>query len=218
MERIPFLPRLGAFLIDLGIFTAAVHLFAIVDVLLNTLTSLNNFGFVSLFGGSILLIGYGLLEVLLAGTPGKRVCGLIIATEEGRPATAKPLLKRWAVKQCPVFFAAPMAACWTILSPHNYHFPLPDFVAVGVRILAIIDTVLTGSLLLMIFGGCFLALQSGRQTLHDRIAGTAVYPRSQVLATAAFRPVIAIAQSEATPENSAPAPSGVPCPDELKQS
>ncbi|HSI35702.1 MAG TPA: RDD family protein [Tepidisphaeraceae bacterium] len=90
MERTPFLPRLAAFLIDLGIFAAAVHLFTLVDVLLNVWTNVNNFGVVSLLGGSVLLIGYGALEVLMAGTPGKRACGLII----GGARTADPPVGR----------------------------------------------------------------------------------------------------------------------------
>src|SRR5690349_6374635 len=125
MHRVGFLPRLAAFLIDLGIFTFAVHLFTAVDVLINVTTRLNNFGIVSLLGGSVLLIGYGFLEVLMASTPGKKLAGLTIASEDGRPATRRTLLKRWAAKHVPVFFAAPMLALWAVLSPYNYHWPLP---------------------------------------------------------------------------------------------
>src|SRR5215216_4705657 len=102
MHRVGFLPRLAAFLIDLGIFTAAVHFFALVDLLLNVRTSLNFFGIVSLLGGTVLLIGYGLFEIAMAATPGKKLAGLVIASEDGRPATRRTLIKRWAVKHIPV--------------------------------------------------------------------------------------------------------------------
>jgi uncharacterized RDD family membrane protein YckC len=186
MERIAFLPRLGAFLLDLGLFTAAVHLFLFVDVFINIHTPVNNFGVVSLLGGAFLLIGYGLSEVLMAATPGKRLAGLVIAAEDGSPAPRKALLKRWAVKQIAVFFACPMMILWTLLSPYNYHVVLPNYVLPGVLALAIVDTILVSVLLLSVIGGCFLALGPLRQTLHDKLAGTAVYRAADVLAAHAF--------------------------------
>ncbi|HSI35703.1 MAG TPA: hypothetical protein VK986_19130 [Tepidisphaeraceae bacterium] len=104
---------------------------------------------------------------------------------------------RWATKHSAVFFCAPTLALWTLLSPHNVHFPIPDFVALGVRVFAVVDTVLTSVLLLMVIGGCFLALRPGRQTLHDAIAGTAVFSRAQVLAPTAFEPVMSKADERA---------------------
>lgn len=199
MDRATFPTRLGAFLIDLAIFAAAIHLFVAVDILLNVFTKLNNFGIVSLLGGSLLLIGYGTLEVLLATTPGKRACGLIIASEDGQPATRRALLKRWAVKHSPVFACAPTLILWTLVSPYNYHAKLPDFVAHAVHIFAVVDTYLTSLLLIMVIAGCFLSLTASRQTLHDAIARTALLPRKDLLAKNAFRPVMPV-------ENPPPAP------------
>lgn len=186
MDRVGFLPRLGAFLIDLGIFAAAIHLFVFVDVYLNLATSLNNFGLITLLGGAFLLLGYGLFDVLMAGTPGKRIAGLIIASDDGLPATRKRLIKRWAVKQIAVFFACPMALLWTLLSPYNYHIPIPEFIIPGILGLAITDTILTAVLLLIVLGGCFLVLGPSRQSLHDKLAGTAVYRSTDLHAARAF--------------------------------
>lgn len=190
MERAGFVPRLGAFLVDLGIFTFAVHLFTLVDILLNQLTPLNNFGLVSLFGSSVLLIMYGVAEALTGRTPGKALCGLVIVSEEGTPATRRALWKRWAVKHSPVFFAAPTVALWAMLSPYNYHFPLHDYVALGVMALAIVDTVVTSVLLLLMIGGCLLVLKNG-QALHDMLGGTSVYRASEVYAPRAFSAAVA---------------------------
>jgi uncharacterized RDD family membrane protein YckC len=186
MDRVGFLPRLGAFLIDLGIFAAAIHLFMLIDVYVNLTTSLNDFGLISLLGGGFLLLGYGLFEVIMAATPGKRIARLVIASDDGLPATRKALFKRWAVKQIAVFFACPMACLWTTLSPYNNWFRVPDFVIPGILGLAIIDTFLTGILLLIVMGGCFLALGPSRQSLHDKLAGTAVYRTNDLRAARAF--------------------------------
>jgi uncharacterized RDD family membrane protein YckC len=215
MHRVGFLPRLAAFLIDLAIFTVAVHFLTAVDILLNLTTSLNNFGIVSLLGGAVLLIGYGLLEVLMAATPGKRLAGLTIAADDAQPAARGRLLKRWAAKHVPVFFAAPMMLLWTILSPYNYHVPLPDYVEPGVVALAVVDTILTGLLLLMVVGGCFLALLPARTALHDKLSGTAVYLAADLNARHSFEPVVAtvaapavISASARTAYPSAPAREG----------
>jgi uncharacterized RDD family membrane protein YckC len=216
MQRVGFLPRLGAFLIDLGLFAAAVHLFTLVDVLINMRNSVNNFGFVSLLGGALLLIGYGFCEALMGATPGKRIAGLVIAAEGGQPAARKALLKRWAAKQVPVFFAAPTAVCWTLISPYNYHVPLPDFVALGVLVLAVIDTILTGLLLVMVAGGCFLALGPSRLTLHDKLAGTAVYRAAELFAPLGCAGVMgggAAAAEITSPESRRPRAREAPIPE-----
>src|SRR5258706_10479152 len=186
MDRVGFLPRLGAFLLDLVIFAAAVHLFMLIDVYVNITTSFNNFGLICLLGGAFLLLGYGLFEIIMSATPGKRIAGLAIAADDGLPATKKALFKRWAVKQIAVFFACPMALLWTILSPYNNWIRVPDFVLPGILGLAIIDTILTGILLLIVMGGCFLALGPARQSLHDKLAGTAVYRATDLRAARAF--------------------------------
>jgi len=198
MERANFPTRLGAFLVDLAIFAAIIHLFFAIDVLLNLTTRLNNFGIISLLGGALLLIGYGTLEVFLATTPGKRACGLIIASEDGQPATRRALIKRWAVKHSPVFACAPTLILWTLISPYNYHAKLPDFVAHAVHIFAVVDTYLTSLLLIMVMAGCFFGLTASRQTLHDSIARTALFPRQALIASSAFSPVLR-ASEETTP-------------------
>lgn len=217
MHRVGFLPRLAAFLIDLGIFTVAVHFLMAVDVVVNLSTPVNTFGVVSLLGGAVLLFGYGFLEVLQASTPGKRLAGLAIAADDGQPATRRLLLKRWAAKHVPVFFAAPMMALWAVLSPYNYHLPLPDFIAPGIVALAVIDTILTGLLLLMVVGGCFLALLPARTALHDKLAGTAVYYAADLNARRSFEPVVATATASAVNASARTALPNVPTPQEAAQ-
>ena len=190
MERVGFIPRLGAFLIDLAIFALVVHFLVAVDLVLNVTTNLNDFGIVSLFGGGVLLVAYGLIEALTAITPGKRLAGLSIASADGEPASRRALLTRWLAKNVAVFFAIPTCALWTLLSPYNYHVHLPDFVAVGVLSLAIVDTVLTTILLLVVIAGCCMAAKPHRQTLHDTLSGTAVFRRSEMLAPRSFEPVV----------------------------
>ena len=121
----------GRFFIDLGIFAVGVHLFMFVDVYVNITTPLNNFGIISLLGGAFFLISYGLFEVIMAATPGKRIAGLAIAHDDGMPATRGSLFKRWAVKQIAVFFACPMVVLWTMLTPYNNWIRVPDFVDSG---------------------------------------------------------------------------------------
>jgi len=196
MERVGFLQRLGAFLIDLSIFTLAIHFFTAVDVILNITTSLNNFGLVSLFSGGLLLVGYTVSEPLTATTPGKRLAGIVIASADGAPATRRALLIRWLVKNIPVFFAIPTCTLWVLLSPYNYHVPLPDFVALGVFVLAIIDTTLTAILLLIVIAGCFMAARPARQTLHDALSGTALFRRAEILAPNAFEPIVTTVTQE----------------------
>jgi len=186
MDRVGFLPRLGAFLIDLGIFAVGVHLFMFIDVYVNLTTPLNNFGIISLLGGAFFLISYGLFDVIMAATPGKRIAGLAIAHDDGMPATRGSLFKRWAVKQIAVFFACPMVVRWTMLTPYNNWIRVPDFVIPGILILAVIDTILTGVLLLIVVGGCFLVLGPLRQSLHDKLSGTAVFRAADLRATRAF--------------------------------
>jgi uncharacterized RDD family membrane protein YckC len=196
MERVGFIHRLGAFLIDLVICTIAVHCLTAVDLVLNITTNLNNFGIVSLVGGGLLLLGYGFAEALTATTPGKRLTGIVIASADGAPASRRALLIRWLVKNIAVFFAIPMSALWVLLSPYNYHVQLPDFVALGVLILAVIDTILTAILLLIVIAGCFMATKPDRQTLHDALSGTAVFRRAEIMLPNAFEPIV----TTATPE------------------
>src|SRR5438045_6800368 len=107
MERIGFQQRTGAFFIDLGLAMILVHLLIVVDLLLNQFDRYSGtFGLISGGGGALLILLYGLFEIFWARTPGKRIMGLIIAREDGTPASRRILAKRWAVKQSPIVFGA----------------------------------------------------------------------------------------------------------------
>jgi len=196
MERVGFIPRLGAFLIDLGIFAVVVHLLVAADLVVNMTTNLNDFGILSLFGGGVMLVSYGFIEALTAITPGKRLAGLVIASADGEPPTRRALLTRWLTKNVAIFFAIPTCALWTLLSPYNYHVHLPDFLSAGVLVLAVVDTVLTTILLVTVVAGCFMAAKPDRQALHDALSGTAVFRRAEILAPRSFEPVVARAMHE----------------------
>ena len=45
-------------------------------------------------------------------------------------------------------------------------------------------------ILVMVIGGCFLALLPARTTLHDKLAGTAVYPADLLRARNSFEPLV----------------------------
>src|SRR5947208_1229780 len=83
--RAGFPARAAAALIDLGVMFCAVHALAAADVLANESMGFNNFGAVTFAGGGVVLVAYGLLDVLAAGTLGKTLLGLRIARPDGRP-------------------------------------------------------------------------------------------------------------------------------------
>jgi hypothetical protein len=67
-----------------------------------------------------------------------------------------------------------------------------------------IDTILTGILLVMVIGGCFLALLPARTTLHDKLAGTAVYPADLLRARNSFEAVVPTPQITASARTAYP--------------
>src|SRR4051812_17287698 len=106
MERVGFQQRAAAVIIDLGLVMLAVHLCIGLDLLVNARSNWDNFGFLSGFGAIIVVLVYALMEILSAGTVGKRIMGLVIARDDGQPASRGALIKRWAIKQSPLFFTS----------------------------------------------------------------------------------------------------------------
>jgi len=107
-------------------------------------------------------VGYSVLEILKAATPGKMLLKLKITNEDGSEANRQTLIKRWAIKQIPLF----------------------------VNVVAAVTTVLLFSwLTLFCFIGyvisCCLTFRPDRQALHDTMAHTAVF-RTQTAAAAAL--------------------------------
>jgi uncharacterized RDD family membrane protein YckC len=113
------------------------------------------FGFVL----AAIVIGavYFLLEGLTGYTAGKLILGIRIANADGTAAPVTRLLGRFAIKNS--------NSILVLLA-----------VITGVRALLSLGQVAG----LIVFVGCFFALGVTRQALHDRIAGTAVYPRGLI--------------------------------------
>lgn len=153
MERVGFGPRFLAALID----TVAL---LIVLSILGTVFGISAFSTgAGVAGFSILAIimtlvplGYLSTEIFNAATPGKQLMKLKIKNEDGTDADQSVLQKRWAIK-----------CSGTLITLIGNITTLGIFAFVG------------GVVGLIIFLGCFLVLVEGRQTLHDKIAKTAVF-------------------------------------------
>jgi len=104
-----------------------------------------------------LVVAYLLIEGLTGASPGKRLLGLAIGTAEGTRGTSGFYLGRAAIKWAATF----LVDADYLLSPLG---------GAGV-VLSALGNVALAVLVL----GCFLALGSKRQALHDLIAKSAVY-------------------------------------------
>jgi uncharacterized RDD family membrane protein YckC len=100
---------------------------------------------------------YALLEAFTGATVGKMILGIKIGDVDGTRAGLGKLFLRYVLKNG-AFFCALLAGL------------------IGVELFNTIGGIWS----LIWFIGCFLVLTQARQGLHDKIAGTAVYP-SKVL-------------------------------------
>jgi len=189
MDRIGFQQRAAAFLIDLGVVMIAAHLIVLVDVLLNESGSYNFFGVISAGGSALLVLSYGLMEIFSAGTLGKRIMGLTIAMDDGAPAPRGRLMRRWAIKQSPLFFGA-LATLLFILSDPGGPAKFAGYVREGLLVFAWIDAVIALVLLIFVLIGCLRVRQHSRQAFHDAVAGTAIFRRVDVLCTRGFAALV----------------------------
>ncbi len=97
---------------------------------------------------------YALLEAFTGATVGKMILGIKIGDANGTKAGLGKLFVRYALKNG-AFICALLAGL------------------IGVELLNNVGAVWS----LLWFLGCFLTLTQARQGLHDKIAGTAVYPK-----------------------------------------
>lgn len=100
---------------------------------------------------------YYLIEGLTGITLGKLILGIKVANEDGTTAQVGSLITRWAVKSS--------GNILTLLG--------------AVLSVSILGTV-GGILGLVIFIGCFLVLGAKKQALHDMVAKTAVFKKSDI--------------------------------------
>ncbi len=116
-------------------------------------------GILGVIGGSIIGIAvfsvlYELIEAFSAASPGKRILKIKIGNADGTAAGLNKLLGRYAIKNIALLFSV-----------------LATFMKFGD------SSWVAGLLGLAVFVGCFFALGSAKQTLHDLIVKTAVYPK-----------------------------------------
>jgi uncharacterized RDD family membrane protein YckC len=104
------------------------------------------------------IVGFTLMEVFKAATPGKMIMGLVIARHDGTPADRWTLALRWSTKQHGRLWVLLAAV---ILSPFALEFG--EFMTALVTI------------------GCLQALDEDRRTWHDQWSGTAVWKKPKVL-------------------------------------
>lgn len=97
---------------------------------------------------------YALLEAFTGATVGKMILGIKVGDADGTRAGIGKLLMRYVLKNG-AFFCALLAGL------------------IGMELLNNVGAVWS----LLWFLGCFLTLTQARQGLHDKIAGTAVYPK-----------------------------------------
>jgi uncharacterized RDD family membrane protein YckC len=170
--------RLGAYLID-GLFMGIIiyivgYIFAkiFISSVEGTVTAggtMSNEDAVAAVGGLLgmimnmiwgFVIGallYTLVEGITGASPGKMILGLKIGTKDGGQAPMGSLLTRWALKNVNYI-------CLFLLA------------ATHVSIFFMISQV--GSLFLLI--SCLMALRASKQALHDDIAGTAVFQKTDL--------------------------------------
>ncbi len=106
---------------------------------------------------ALISLVYFLVEGFTGYTLGKFLLGIRIANADGTEAPVSQLLTRYAVKHSN-----------EILRMVGFFLGAPIIIRLG------------GLAGLIVFVGCFLALSADKQALHDRIAKTAVYPKTAV--------------------------------------
>ncbi len=111
------------------------------------------------FSYALVLIsfGYSLIGAMFGASPGKMIFGLTVAHSDGRRGSISLWIRRWAVRDANVYLQ--LAALLPTLS-------FLDNIGAFIGI--------------VIFIGCFMAAGQERLALHDRIAQTAVFRRSDI--------------------------------------
>jgi len=100
----------------------------------------------------VLIVAYTTMDIFKAATPGKQLLHLVIRNQDGTPASRDVLVKRWAIKSCGSIIN--LLAVITTLGVLQFVGGLGGIVVVL---------------------GTFLIFTEGKQALHDKFAGTAVF-------------------------------------------
>jgi uncharacterized RDD family membrane protein YckC len=102
---------------------------------------------------NLVMLLYSLMELFTNASPGKRLMGIAIGSDEGTPASRALLLRRWALK-----------------------YGMYALVLIPFSFASTIGSILS----FLITCGCLLALGVQRQALHDMAVHSAVYFRGDV--------------------------------------
>lgn len=121
----------------------------------NALVGVGVFALVTALVSLLLTLPYNMMEALVGWTPGKLVTGLRVCNEDGSRPTFLQVFSRWLIKHNAILL-------WVL-----------SWSGIPFMVLSPVGQVL-------VFGGCFMALTSARQALHDKLTGTAVYELSQL--------------------------------------
>lgn len=105
----------------------------------------------------LIAFGYSLISAMFGASPGKMIFGLTIAHADGKRGSMQLWIRRWAVRDASIYLR--------VLAL----LPTLSFVGVFAFIIGLVITV-----------GCFMAASASRLALHDRIAQTAIFRRSDV--------------------------------------
>lgn len=106
----------------------------------------------------VIILAYFLLEIMIATSLGKMLLGIQIASYNGSKPTTVQLLTRYLIKNIGVIFS------------------FFAFLLFGTAVSDIFSTAGTVLSIIMIIGFFFI-LARRRQGFHDRLSGTAVFPR-----------------------------------------
>lgn len=107
---------------------------------------------------NVIILAYFILEVMIAASLGKLLLGIQIADYKGGKPSSMQLLTRYLVKNIGVVFS------------------FFAFLLFGTAVSDIFSTASTILSIIMIIGFFFI-LARRRQAFHDRLSGTAVFPR-----------------------------------------
>ncbi|MEE8434950.1 MAG: RDD family protein, partial [bacterium] len=116
--------------------------------------------------GAILMLLYFLIEGIVGASPGKMILGIKVGTADGKQGNIALYLKRWGIKNAPNLLGL-LAAILGM---------------VGVSDPGGIIGILSQIIALVLLIGAFWIFGASKQCLWDKLAGTAIYKRSDLTA------------------------------------
>jgi uncharacterized RDD family membrane protein YckC len=188
IERVGFHTRVAALLVDVFILAIIAHAGAGLDMLANDASTLNYFGFITCTAVCCAAVTAIVLEGIVGATPGKWALGLIVAADDGRPASRRARWRRALFKHSATIFLS-FPVVMLAVADENAPFTLREYVRRGVAIFGWVDVALEVCVAIYIVAGCFRVLRADRLAFHDVVAGTAVYRRAEVSGSGGFSPL-----------------------------